>query len=181
MNNPLEGIDVTPEEIVNAQGLRTKLSHNGGVCVCGHSHNSHTENVPPGKSATHDKARATRKPVCIPSRHTCPCRKYQEVLTADKTNKFRRVTAGSGAAHALIQGVVDSTAAGIEVRWTPGLSCVKCHRTKAEAPLAPVAYDIFWYEAKHPTDLNVMICKDCRDLIEFERAGIPEHQRADHS
>lgn len=181
MNNALDGIDITPEGVVKARSDGPRLTPHNGICVCGHTANSHTENVPAGYSKAHDHAKATRKHICTPSRHKCPCREYKEVLTADKVNKFRRTTTGPAEEHALIRGLVHAMDDGVEIRWAPGLACVKCHTPKTEVALAPVAYDLFWFEAKHPTDMNVMICKNCRDTIEYEWAGIAENQRPDKS
>lgn len=182
MSNPLDEIDVSENDVAESVDKKVKMPRNGGICVCGHSYNSHTENVPPGHNRIHDNARATRKPICKPSKHTCPCREYQEVLTTSDSRDFRRTTIGPGAEHALIRGIGLAIKNGTEVKWADGLQCVKCHTPKSkETPLAPVAYDLKWYEAKKPTDMNVLICKNCRDTIEFEWAGIPDKQRADKS
>lgn len=181
MNNPLEGMDYTPEDISKVSGEVAKLPHNAGICVCGHSYNSHTENVPPGYNKAHDHARATRKPICKPSKHTCPCREYKQVLTTSDSRVFRRTTIGPGTGHALTRGIILGMEKGVEINWDRGLECVRCHTPKEEIPLASVAYDLLWFEAKQPTDMNVLICKDCRDTIEYEWAGIPEKQRPDKS
>lgn len=182
-NNPLQGIDVSPEEAKAVAVKTSRPPKNNGICVCGHSANSHTSVVPPGYSKRHDSARVSGKPKCMPSKHVCPCRKYEEVLTSTDSRPFRKVTTGAGPGHALVKGIVTAMDAEREIKivWSKSLACVKCHTPATEVPLAPVAYDLLWVESDDPTDMNVMICRNCRDIVEFEWAGIEEHRRPDRT
>lgn len=182
-NNPLEGLDVTLEDAEESLAKSTRLARRSGICVCGHSANAHTANVPPGYSKIHDQAKASHKPKCAPSRHICPCREYQEVLTTSDIRPFRKATSGPGPDHALVKGIMNAMQADreITVTWSPNLVCVKCKKGTDEVALAPVAYDFLWMEAKEPTDMNTMICRNCRDIVEYEWAGIEEHRRPDRT
>lgn len=175
------GLAITKEMAEAALIKAQRRRRNGGVCICGHAATAHTEFVPEGTSGVHDAARLTPEgATCAPSKHVCPCTKYQQVLEAKDVRRFRFATTGPGADHALMKGVVAAFQSEVDLWWDNDVECISCKlgMLTVGAQLAPVAYDKQWFEAKGPTDLNVMICVDCRDKIVREYAGVPEKRRA---
>lgn len=174
------GLAVTKEMAEAALIKSQRRRRNGGVCVCGHPATSHTEFVERGQSSVHDAARAVGKNTCAPSKHVCPCEKYQEVLQTKDARRFRFSTTGPAEDHALMKGVISAFSSDVEIWWDNDAECIKCKTgiLTIGAQLAPIAYDKQWFESHHATDLNVLICVDCRDFIMREWAGIPDKARA---
>lgn len=173
------GLAVTKEMAEAALIRSQRRRRNGGICVCGHSATAHTEFVERGQSSVHDAAKIAGVNTCAPSKHVCPCEKYQEVLQTKDARRFRFSTTGPAEDHALMKGVISAFNQDIDVWWDNDAECVKCKTgiLTIGAKLAPVAYTKDWYESHTATDLNVLICEDCRDEIVREFAGIPEKRR----
>lgn len=145
------------------------------VCVCGHPARCHTS-LAPDNSERHAEAREAGMEICVQTRILCECHEFQPVIETDDPRVFRFKTRGSGAEHALSQGIFaarspkrrkDGTMTpGGRVTFLPGWTCKFCAETEG---LVAVAFRVtdgkIAGESKSSTPWNALVCQSHRMQI----------------
>lgn len=149
----LTGIELEELQDVGAALLR-EAPKDSRVCICGHGFNNHTV--------------INGYVLCKPNRMTCPCKALRLVLTSSNVRPFKRKSAGSGASHALMQGLRKAIELDAEVNWIEPPSCdhpkdgTKCGSTDQVVPCLVTQNGFYTDE---PTGYDVFLCPSCRENL----------------
>ena len=149
----MTGIEL--EELQNVgNALQRQPKRDSRVCICGHSMNKH--DVSSGLVA------------CKPSAMDCPCKSVRLVLTSSNVRPFMRKSAGSGASHALMQGLRKAIELDAEISWIEPPSCgdqkkgTKCGSTDQVVPCLITQNG---FHSDEPTGYDVFLCPTCRESL----------------
>jgi hypothetical protein len=105
---------------------------------------------------------------CKPSAMNCPCKAVRLVLISTNVRPFMRKSAGSGASHALMQGLRSAIELGAEISWIEPPSCgdqkkgTKCGSTDQVVPCLITKNG---FHADKPTGYDVFLCPPCRKSL----------------
>ena len=154
----LDALAMTGLELEELQSVGTALlrepNKDSRVCICGHGMNKHT--------VTNGYA------LCKPSRMACPCKATRPVLTSSNIRPFMRKSVGSGASHALMQGLRKAIELDAEISWIEPPSCdyqkngSKCGSTDQVVPCLITQNG---FHTDEPTGYDVFLCPSCRENL----------------
>lgn len=163
MSNIEDFLDVTLEEVEEAKerAAEKTMLKDGRVCVCGHSSKRHTV------------TRGTWQ--CSANRASCACRENRPVIRVDNARIFLRKTVGSGALHALSQGMADALTPKTKkdkdgddvfvpaqnIEWLIELKCDACGEDAER--LIPVCINESGRIMDFSTPKSLLICRPCRE------------------
>ena len=149
----MTGIELEELQNVGAALMR-EAPKDSRVCICGHGLNNHTV--------------INGYVLCKPNRMTCLCKVLRLVLSSSNIRPFKRKSAGSGASHALMQGLRKAIELDAEVNWIEPPSCdyqkdgSKCGSTDQVVPCLITKNGFYTDE---PTGYDVFLCPSCREKL----------------
>jgi len=154
----LDALAMIGIELEELQSVGTALlrepNKDSRVCMCGHGMNKHT--------VTNGYV------LCKPSRMACPCKSTRPVLISSNIRPFMRKSVGSGASHALMQGLRKAIELDAEISWIEPPSCgdqkkgTKCGSTDQVVPCLITQNG---FHSDEPTGYDVFLCPPCRDSL----------------
>lgn len=147
----LEGFAISRERLAEeTEEIRLHRSkRDARICVCGHPVARHSE--------------YGGRTLCAPTRMTCPCSRMLPVIEVTDTRPFLRKTRGSGAHHALMQGLYGLIEKGREWKWLTGHPvCMRCSREGVA--VLPFALGARGMPSVEPEGVNVLLCDDCATI-----------------
>jgi hypothetical protein len=149
----MTGIELEELQDVGAALMR-EAPKDSRVCICGHGLNNHTV--------------INGYVLCKPNRMTCLCKVLRLVLSSSNVRPFKRKSAGSGASHALMQGLRKAIELDAEVNWIEPPACdyqkdgSKCGSTDQVVPCLITKNGFYTDE---PTGYDVFLCPSCREKL----------------
>lgn len=149
----MTGIELEELQDVGAALMR-EAPKDSRVCICGHGLNNHTV--------------INGYVLCKPNRMTCLCKVLRLVLSSSNVRPFKRKSAGSGASHALMQGLRKAIELDAEVNWIEPPSCdyqkdgTKCGSTDQVVPCLITKNG---FHTDEPTGYDVFLCPLCRENL----------------
>jgi hypothetical protein len=153
-------MDDVKSQLEIAKLRRMETNKDPRICKCGHAARCHTSE---SDRETHRTLRAVGRFACFVGRQTCPCQKFEPVMTTSDIRKFIFKTEGPAESHALARGAMKAWELGVTVEWIPGTSCDMCQGQGLA--LFPLALGPGGTEAHEPTATNVLLCTTCRGKL----------------
>lgn len=136
------------EGLAALEDLRKEDEKQSLICICGHSIGRHTD--------------VYGTFTCSANKQSCPCREKRAVLSVENARPFLRKTRGSGALHALGQGITTAISAEQKLEWIVDPICDRCG---LEGKLTPVATTERGGLVETPSRYNQLVCIECMKVI----------------
>lgn len=149
--NAFDFFDFTEDEAAEAlTWIAETDKRTGHICVCGHPVGRHTY-VP-----------ARNRYTCSANKNNCKCAQNRPVIEVENARLFLRKTIGTGAMHALGQGIKAALDAGQNIEWLVPQQCDMC---KKPGKVSPVAVNFIGDRIaimNTSTESDGLLCAECR-------------------